>query len=313
VFYLKTGRGKAGASWESDKFSFIFNMFNIDFLMMIYYLNYRDQITKVYGFLILIFIANQLLHGWTGNIFIFFLFELFILIKKRKYKKYLIFIPTIFFIGSFFYQFIYPIKILVRYGYFEMISYGEAVIKLFERMSFFSHALVGLQNKDIIKNLYNHYGYNHTEIFGFFRPMVPSFIFKNKDFRSFGNLIMQSVYPDLPNSTSANMGFFSYFYNLINVSCMDFIIYICFFMILTFLYKLIVDMISPPPGDGNYYSTILVFYYFMSLFQIAALEQLYYGWFSIVYTYIFFVVVGIIKYRTIASKIEKCQFLSEKI
>jgi hypothetical protein len=298
LFYFATGIGKAGSAWQRNPSSVLFNIFNIDLLIYIYYLGFREKINRNFLLIVSLYFIFQLIKGWTGFILNIFVIELFYRSHKKRFFKYVLLIPFVFFLGSLFYQFIYPLKYFIRLGYFKPISYLEASIKLFERLSFFSHSLVGIQNIEKIKELYNGYNYHHTEIIGFFKPSIPSFIFKNKDFYGFGTLLMKSVYPAVEN-TSANMGFFAYFYNLINIDFIDLLLYFCFFLILTFLYKFVLDFSDFYEPGKPYYVSFLIFLYFKNFFAISSLEHLSYGWFSIIWTYAFFILVKVISIKKI--------------
>jgi hypothetical protein len=299
-FYFITGVGRAG-SWERNPISFLFNLFNLDFLVLIFFCLYRKDSGFKFWFIIILYFIFQISKGWTSFFLTFALLEFSYRSDKRGFGKLLFLVPFGFFIAALFYQFLYPFKNYIRFGFFEAISYLEALIKLFERFSFFSHTLVGYQNSDLIVSLYNGYGYQHTEIIGFFRSVVPSFLFKNKDFRGMGNLIMQSVYPAITPTTTSNMGFFSYFYNLIKISFVDFCLYLCMFSVLTFLYKIVIDMVIPEKTKSkSVLSTSVIFLiYFIRLFGSGSLEGLHYGWFSIIWTYVFLFLVKIIRIERI--------------
>lgn len=295
-FLLKTGIGKAGSDWSANKFSFIFNICNIDTLFFVYYLSFRAEINKRFVFIIILFSTLQIVSGWTGFILTIVLMEIYCNIHSKKVVKYLLLLPCVFFIGALAYQFIYPLKMYIRLGITENITYSEALIKLMERMSWFSHACVGVQNSDKIVDLYRNYGYNHTEIKAFFRPIIPSFIFPNKDFRSINNILMNSVYPELKGSTSSNFGQLIYLYNLIRISFSDFTLYFIFLFINTFMYKLFMDMVSPNKNQKKSYSSnYILFAYILSIFSVGAIEKISYGWVSIIWTYAFLFLVRIIR------------------
>jgi hypothetical protein len=114
---------------------------------------------------------------------------------------------------------------------------------------------------------------------------------------------MQSVYPKITDRTSSGMGFLAYFYNLINISLVDFLLYFCFFAILTFIYKIVMDLVvlqSEKTNTIKQYSSFLFFQYIMAVFSVGALENLRYGWFSIIWTYAFLVLCKTIKIRRIS-------------
>ena len=295
-FQLKTGVGKAAGEWQHNKFSVIFNFFNIDTLFIIYYLSYRTNINKKFIIIVIAFSALQILSGWTGFILNLVLLEIFCNINSKQVIKYLLLLPLIFFIGALAYQFMYPLKMFIRLGVYETITYGEALIKLIERLSWFSHACVGIQNSDEIVKLYRNYSYSGTEIKAFFRPFTPSFLFPNKDFRSVNNLLMNSVYPDLKGTTSSNFGQLAYLYNLIKISSRDFLYYFVVLIINSFLYKFFMDMCSPNKKEKRSFSSnYIIFGYFGSIFSVGSLENISYGWVSIIWTYVFLFFVGIIK------------------
>lgn len=294
IFVLLTGIGKAGTV-KSSSLSTVINLFNFDFLFYYYYLLYRENVTRNFILISILFCLYQLLCGWTGFVLSFVIIELYVRSFKKGFFKYLLIMPFIFFFGGLFYQFLYPFKNFIRLGFFEAINYFESLEKLFERMTFFSHSCVGVQNSEEIINLYYQYGYNFTEIKDFFRPIVPSFLME-KDFRNLNNLIMQSVYPTIQSTTSSNIGGIFYLYILFKISCIDFVLYWVFFAILGLVYKLIVDLIVPI-GRKKYYTSCLIFIYFMNFFKGGNLVNLYYGWFSIILTFFIMWCLGVLRIR----------------
>jgi len=298
IFYLKTGIGKASSVWSRNPISFLFNIFNLDLLIFIYYITFREQFTKKYFFILFLYFLFQLLKGWSGFFLTIIIYELYYRSYKRGFNKFLALVPVSFFIGAFVYMFVYPLKFFIRLGVFTAISYLDAVTNLFERLSFFTSSLAGVQNAEEIRKLYDFYGYQHTEILAFFKPVTPSFMFPNKDFKSINNLLAQTVYPESGTNYSPNLGSVSYFYNLFNISFTDVLLFVIFFIALTFLYKIVMDMIEPSgtPGISNF-SPLLTYAYFMALFNGGSLIGIQRGWFSIIWTYMFFILVRIIKIK----------------
>lgn len=296
LFFLKTGVGKAASEWSVNRFSFIFNMFNLDTLFLVYYLSFRTVANRRFVLIVILYTIFKILSGWTGFILTIVLMEIYCHINSKKVKKYLLLLPSVFLVGALAYQFIYPLKMFIRLGVMNSITYSEALIKLIERLSWFSHSCVGVQNSDKILELYRSYGYIHTEIKAFFRPFVPSFIFPDKKFRSVGNLIMNSVYPKLGDTTSSNFGQLVYLYNLFRISISDFVLYFIILFINTFLYKFFMDMVSPNKSQGiSFSSNYILFSYFLSMFSVGALENISYGWISIIWTYLFLFCIGAIR------------------
>lgn len=58
------------------------------------------------------------------------------------------------------------------------------------------------------------------------------------------------------------------------------------------------DMVSPnKETECSFSSNYIIFAYFNSIFSVGALENISYGWLSIIWTYIFLFCIGIIKVR----------------
>ncbi|WP_022932601.1 oligosaccharide repeat unit polymerase [Treponema bryantii] len=302
VFNLKTGRGKAATDWTINKFSFLVNFFNISQLFTIYYLSFRNKINKAFIILVLLYCCLEIMAGWTGFVLVFFMLELFYRINSKFVKKYIFYLPICFFVGALAYQFLYPLKYYIRLGASVHISYSDAIIKLFERLSWFSHSCVGYQNSDKIVSLYKDYGYSFTEIKGYFRTVIPSFLFPNKDFRSLNNLLMTTVYPDLSGNTSSNFGQLIYLYNLFKIGIYDFILYFIILFANTFFYKFFMDMVKPNKKENKSYSSnYMMFVYFCSIFAVGSLENISYGWQSLIWTYMFLFLVGVIRVHKIKN------------
>lgn len=288
IFYFKTGVGKAGHS-QTLKFAFIFNLFNLSIIFKFYYFICREKKIK-YLLNIILFLCLEIGKGWTGIVFEVFLYELYFFIKNKKvYKFQIISFEIVFLIlGGYAYKFLYPLKNYIRYKQILYIDFNQAMIKLVERISFFSHSLVAVQNRSIIKSLYKEQKINFLQIKGFFRTFIPSFVMQNKDFRGFNNLIMASVYPDITKTTSSNMGVLSLIVGLYESSIFELLVYIIFLSIEILIFKVIVDFFSVENDDIN----ILFFIFLFEIFRDGNLETVFYGWPTI---FIFFIILFIRK------------------
>lgn len=297
VFSLTTGIGKAASDVSGNPLSTLVNMMNSDLLFLIYYLSYREDLNRNFVFIVLIYIIDQVVRGWTSIFLTIAYLEIFVHLNDKRAIKYLLFLPLIFFIGAFVYKFLYPLKFFIRLGYFEQISYGDAIIKLFERLSWFSHSCVSFQNSDKIVNLYKEYGYSGTELKSFWKPILPSFLM-NKDFRTINNLLMASVYPAYPKTTSANFGILGLACIIAKISFWDLFFYLVAIVVNTFFYKLFIDMVTPSESTYvSYAGNFILFRYFSTIFSNGCLEHISYGWVSIIWTYVFLYMIGTIKIR----------------
>ena len=298
LYYLGTGIGKAGTI-QHGKFSTIINFFNVDLLFTIYYFYFRKKINKSFIIICLLYVSFQILKGWTGIIFTFFMYELYIKCHKKNNKINLFIIILFFFLGALLYQIMFPLKFFIRLGSFSTITYKDAIVKLCERFSFFSQSCVSVQNSDRIKELYDLSGNNMTEITGFFRPFIPSFIFRNKGFRNIGNLLVQSVVPDIPSTTSSNFGGIMYMMMLWKIRKFDFFVYLIMLFIVSFCFMGVINCFNK---NHNFISCI-VFSYFINIFNVGALEHIQYGWCSIIWTIFILYLMGIIKiYRRLYGR-----------
>ncbi|MGC8734947.1 MAG: oligosaccharide repeat unit polymerase [bacterium] len=179
LFFLFVISNKAG-SYNSSNISFILNIISIDAIFPIYYfLNRTNGNRFIYILNTLIYVILTLGKGWTGIIFMIFIFELYFRFKQKVHLKYLLAIPMLIIIGSFLYQLIYPLKIYIRYGTeIEPISFLESTGLLIGRLSMISNLVAIFQYKSEILSLIDSLYPINFEILKFIRVQVPSFIAK---------------------------------------------------------------------------------------------------------------------------------------
>lgn len=202
----------------------LINILNVKSIFYIYFVICREDgsLTKLMIINTSLYVAFQIIQGWTSCIFDLTIIQLFIMAKYGKFKKYKklfsspISLYSIFFIvGSFFYKFMSPLKTYIRDGKILNLSYYsitffEAIQKLFERFTNFSIVLLAYQNSSKISHLIDQQNVEFSEILAFFRPLVPSFLLTNKNFRTLNNLVLNAVYANLTASTGT--GFCSLLY-----------------------------------------------------------------------------------------------------
>lgn len=300
IFFVKTGVGKLFSDKKSA-YSFIFNLFSLkQFFIYYYFLCYRKSklfYINIFGLVIL-----EILKGWTGIIQQIFLFEMYFYLKKGKFKKIIFYYPVVLLVGSKVYQYLYILKYKIRLGINIKINYLEAIIKLIERLTYFPHALVGIQNQEKIQKLYELYNVNFIEIKGFFRPIIPSFVMKNKDFRGINNLLMKSVYPDLGNNTSSNMGFFSCVYNLIKFGIIEYGSYLIGLILIIILIKFLSDLLGRNTQKKE--ADIIFYYYLFKMYTIGDLENSFYAYITVVFLFVILIFFRGIKVKRV-NRIEK--------
>ncbi|UYI78227.1 MAG: oligosaccharide repeat unit polymerase [Fusobacterium varium] len=299
VFYIKTGIGKAG-SYKRNKFSWIFNLINLDPFFLFYYIVARGK-KQIYKINIVLYLFFCLIKGWTGVILTVFILEVSYFLKKRKLKNInLVFIFPIILCGAKFYQYLYRLKFYIRLKVSLKITYLDAINHLLERLSIINHSIVGVQNADIIKKIYQEQGMKLVEIKSFFRPVLPSFLIGNKDYRNLNNLIIKSVYPNVTMRTSSGIGIWSYVYNIFNLGKIEVISWIIFFFLVVYLYiKLVCFFVKISKKKEL---NILIFLYFINFCNSGSLETNNYGWIRIYFLIILFFILKIIKVYKIKKR-----------
>ena len=291
LLLFKTGVGKAGEEYKSTTLSAILALLNFDFFFWIYFINYFHERNKKFYFVCSIFIVLQLVQGWSSFIITFF-FVILCQVDTKWQKRLLLILPFIFLVGGLVYTFIYPLKMLVRFGHYYTISYGEGLLYLLERLTKFPNACVAIQNSDKIIDLYGKFNFSNEEVMAFFYPWTPGFLLPYKSQRLFNNLIMLSVYPDYSANVSAGMGV-SYIYMLGKLNWFYPILYVIVYVLYFFVIKVMTDeLISWKNPAAKYLS-------FISIFQIVigySFRQ--FGAFvPALWTFIILIFLGCIKVR----------------
>ena len=298
VFVLTTGVGRV-FSGANSRFSFIFSILNIDCIFGIYFFLCRRR-KFIYILNISLFLFNNFIRGWFGVVLTLFFYETYCQIQKGTLKRYSNKLwwsvpPILFMGGGLIYKLVYPIKMYIRLHERVSLSYLDAVIKLMNRISFFPVSILAFQNVNQISKLYNWQNINFLEIKTMLRPILPRFLMPFKEFRVFSNLIEMTLYPDIPNTVSTEMGVVSYFYVLIKTNLCELIFWIFFICAVSLFVKIIFQMFCEYDGQLDF----LWFLFLIDLIKVGSLSTL-----SYYYLYFFYLIpimfaIGVIKIKRI--------------
>lgn len=291
LLLFKTGVGKAGGEYKSSTLSSLLALLNFDFFFWIYFINYFSDRSKKFYFICILYVVLQTVQGWSSFIITFF-FIILCQADKKWQKRLLLILPFVFLGGGFIYTFMYPLKMLVRYGKYYTITYGEGLLHLFERLTKFPNACVAIQNSNQILDLYREYNFSNEEVMAFFYPWTPGFLLPYKSQRLYNNLVMLSVYPDYSANVSAGMGI-SYLYMLGKLNWFYPILYIFVYVLYFYVIKLMTDLLI------NWKKPAAKYLSFISIFQIVigfSFRQ--FGAFvPAIWTFILLILVGCIEIR----------------
>ena len=284
------------------KFSFLFNLIKFNEFFPIYYIAARDEKKPIYWLNIIFYMIIRTLQGWSGWIIMIFFMELLFILKKdnflvktiKKLKSFILSIGAILG-GTMVYYLFIPLRESIRHGgsyqWFKM-SFFDAIVRLVERLSNFPVFTSAWQNIEDIIRCYQSQNIFLSEFRTIFAPLLPSFIMKNKEMRSMGNLVQQAMWPTLTNGTSTGMGFSAYWYSLFRCSFWDFIFTLAIFIIGFYISCSLLKAFNNEDNDMR----IL---YFMLLMQIASgstvAHMVGYGYPAALYLIFFMILFGVIK------------------
>ncbi len=301
VYTLKTGHGRVLSviSVNGGKSSIILNLLNVGLFFPIYFVTCKDR-KKLYWVNTILFSIYEILCGWSGFILELSILELYLFIKyNKKSKKFVSFFKYDFSIlagmflgGGFLYQFMYPLKEFIRNGYLNSIKYTEALTRLISRMTGFPLSAAAVQNHEKISELFSNQCRWYYETASIFRSMLPRAVMPYKEFRTLNNIVVQSIYPDLPNTTGSNYGLLIYLFNLMESSLAGFLswfaVSIVFFAISVWIIR------AFDSGDGE--TDILMFMLLFRILDGGSLESNFgYGYIGMIYFLVIMIILGIIK------------------
>lgn len=242
LFAYKFKIGAAGGH-SGNKFSALMNLINIEAFFPIYYFLYRDKINIRFYIVIILYITLKVVQGWSGFILNLFFIEAFYRIYKGKIGiKFILIIPIVILFGGLVYQIMYPVKIFMRTGSFETITYIEALIKLITRLSCFSNCCAAYEFSANILRYNEVLNVPHGDILYFFNAITPSSLY-DKSFQPLNRLFLLGV---LNKGGFANFDCGStYYYLLFKVSIFDFIIYFGILIINSVVYRFASEVLIP--------------------------------------------------------------------
>lgn len=283
-------------------FSILFNLVKIEEFFPIYYVVSRKTNNKFYWFNLLVFAVLRILQGWTGWILTITILELFL--QENEYKGVYIFLSrhskallaSIAIIsGGLIYYFAYPLKNYIRFGgniNYYSLSIEGAVYQLVSRMTSFPVFTAMIQYGKKTIQLYRTQGVFLCEFKSLFRPLIPAFIFRNKDFRVITNLILQAQWPNISNETGTNIGLAGYWILLLRCDVADFV----FCLAITLGVLLLIFSIFDAFDDGSHNVRILYFLQIMAFGLGGSLEAtLSNGYFGAFYMLLILIIFGGVK------------------
>lgn len=308
VFTLRTGNGVVGNTSQvsGTMLSYALNILKINAFMPIYYVAARDTKKKLYWINIVLWLIYTIICGWSSYIMIIFFLEFYLRAKYREsnYNKNLLYkastlvatVATL--VGGFLYRFLYAIKNTIRYGYnVAPLSYSEGLSKLISRFTSFPLGIVAWQNNEQIASLYRTQGIVCADVRAIFRSLVPGSLM-NKNFRTLNNIIIQSMYNDVTNSTSSDYPLPLFWMNLIYADFSDFIVYLVITIAFLIISKEIIYWFDDGSGDAD----ILYFFLIFNFMSGYSIENLFgYGYIGLVYFIPIMILLGIIKIERIDS------------
>lgn len=304
LFTLQTGNGVVNGTVNSN-LSFLFNIFKIQNFMPLYYMVARDTKKATYWINIVLYCIYQFCCGWSSFIMIIAFYELFLFAKYGKkdrllniiYKFNSIATIAAFGIGGYIYKYAYSIKNSIRYGFeFPPLDYMEGLEKLVSRLTNFPISVLGVQNHAAIAELYQKQGVWNWEVLSIFRSLIPGFLMPNKTYRSFSNLVLQSLYPNLSSNTSSGYCCWIYWANILEANFFCFILFIIVTVVLLIISKKIIYAFD----DGSGKVDILYFLLIFNFFNGASVESLFaYNYIGLIYILPIMIFLGFIRVKKI--------------
>jgi hypothetical protein len=223
---------------KSDTFilSTLFNTWNIEIIFYIYYISYqKNKYFKAFN--VILFSLLNLYQASIGFIWVIFLISLMKYYKKRiDIKKIFLFYGAIL-LGAYIYKLIYPLRLLIRFGFKTEIEYIQALGNLISRISPINNLYNIFELGDNLINNINFLTIDYSEILGFFRRIVPP-NFMNKDFYVINDVFMFTKNNNYEITGSFDTTLLGKLYLLINKNFIEFILYIIFIFITLLIFRL---------------------------------------------------------------------------
>jgi hypothetical protein len=243
-------------------------------LLPFYYFYARERLSPLRICNIFLLLFAVLLSGWTGIIVVLFYCELAFRSQKWSFKTFIKWLFLAFtcyaLVCTIFYRGIFELKTLIRGQYISLDEYNPALMFV-NRLSPATIALASIQEAPGIVKRYQQYNDStpDQEIYNIFKPLLPSFLFGEKNSLSFSYYSKQFFIPLLESSTSTDLGLVSYLYLLLlhdKLTCIISLILIIFSLS---IFQKFVRLIYPSSHPGHF----LYFMYIASLLSFASLEN----------------------------------------
>jgi hypothetical protein len=227
IYAFLTGDGRAN-SVSITSSSIFASLWQVDGIFLYYYSIAHKEDSKSVYIISLLLLIYKLICGFTGYVFTLVIFELQFR-RKRKINgfKMPIYILASYIVGGELYSLLFPLKFAIRYGtefdWSKRLSFTEGLNKLCERFSHLNTTLYTRSNLIRLIKRYTIQKIDMIETRAFFRPLIPSFLYKNKVFSNIGN----TVHNDMTGYTRINgtdsPDILTYIQFLVKSDFMDFI------------------------------------------------------------------------------------------
>ena len=266
-FVSMTGVGRL-LSEATHPLSFVFNTVNPDYFFYIYYVLRRERSGLLFWLNFFLFIFLNISKGWTGFLLVLFFLEVYFFYKNKPLKiSFFAMAPCliafILIVGGSVYSFLAPLKNEIRGLGGEPMSVMDGINSLSQRLSNYSISLGGYQESVVIVKKFNDQDMPLKELTALFRPIIPSFIFTNKEsFTTLNNDVLKPFYPDITNKTSSDVSLFVYLYILLEANPLQLISYLLISVFILLLVKFILDTISLHTGQFDFLFFLYVFSFF---------------------------------------------------
>lgn len=303
IFLISTGVGRLFSN-ASHPLSPVFAIFDATFFFPIYYFLVREnKYKKLFIFNVILFVLYKILQGWSAILFLIAFYELYMYFKYKDIRysiiKIILLPIALIIIGSYFYKYVFEIKMEMRGQPGIQLNYLGSLDELTNRLTNIHMSLGSYEKIDEIRHFYLRENIFLKESQGFFKPILPRLLMENKDFRSLNNNVKQPFYDDFSADTSADIGIIMYTAILFYSDPMQAINYIIFTLLLLFLMKTMLDLLEQQRGQFDFIYFILLF----SLVYTASLEHVFArGIFGTLYILPLLFMLGIIKIKLLTLK-----------
>ncbi len=317
IFSVKTGNGVEGhkSTVSGTMVSYFFNILKISTFMPIYYIVARDKKKKIYWINIGIWLIYEILCGWTHPILKAVFLELFLRIKENKgsvvktvrkiiYGMNSTITIVMVLIGAGMYRYMYSVKNMIRFGYsFLPLGFMEGLERLVSRFSSYPVTVVAVQNHREIANLFNEQGLWYAESASLFRGLLPSSIMKNKSFRVLGNIVLQSIYPDLTNTTGSNYCVWALWWNLLESNLFGFLLFLVVFILGLWVSKKIIYAFDDGSGRIEILYFFLLFNFFSGI-SVGGFEE----YIGLIYFIVVMLIFRVIKVKQLGKSVPESAY-----